>query len=96
MPAYNWIDEHFTYLVSLFIGLKIMSENSLWEYYLSDATRWIGKIVPCLYMLVIAINILPLLNSLVSISPVIQMVLISIAGAFHLFRTVLVMINDPF
>jgi len=86
----------FTYLVSLFIGLKIMSENSLWEYYLSDATRWIGKIVPCLYMLVIAINILPLLNSLVSISPVIQMVLISIAGAFHLFRTVLVMINDPF
>ena len=86
----------FTYLVSLFIGLKIMSENSLWEYYLSDATRLIGKIVPCIYILAIAINILPILYSVVTISPIIQMVLISIAGAFHLFRTVLVMINDPF
>ena len=85
----------FTYLVAIFVGLKIMAENSSWSY-LSEGTRWIGKLVPCVYILAILISILPLLNPLVSISPVVNIVLMSVAGALHLFRTVLVLLNDPF
>ena len=85
----------FTYLLSIFIGLKIMAENSSWSY-LGTGTRILGKLVPCVYILAIAVSILPLINPLVSISPVITIVLMSIAGAFHLFRTILVVLNDPF
>ena len=85
----------FVYLVSIFVGLKIMAENSTFSY-MSVITRWIGKLVPCLYIMVVFIMIIPLLNPFVVIDPVISMILRSVAGLIHLVRTVMVMVHGPF
>lgn len=86
----------FSYLVALFVGLKIMSENSKWADSLNLGQRWIGKLVPVMYILSIFIMILPLLNPMITIDPVVSIVLMSVAGAFHLFRTIIVMVANPF
>lgn len=86
----------FTYLVALFVGLKIMSENSKWANNLNAGQRLLGKLVPVAYVLSVFIMILPLLNPMITINPVVSIILMSISGLFHLFRTIVVMVNNPF
>ncbi|MBO5925073.1 MAG: hypothetical protein J6Q52_02300 [Clostridia bacterium] len=86
----------FSYLVALFVGLKIIAENSQWQYYLGGATRWMGKLVPCVYIVAISIIILPVLNPYIVVGPALQIILMIVASVFHLVRTILVVVNDPF
>ena len=86
----------FSYLVTLLVGLKIMAENSAFECNLNSSVRILGRFVPVIYTIMIAIIILPLINPLIVIKPIVSMILMGVAGLYHLFRTIVVMINDPF
>ena len=72
------------YIFSALLGIKLAKENQRADFY-HESTAILGDYVPFVYMVM---GTLILVFSTLGFKPWISIVLISLAGAFHLFRVI--------